>query len=57
MFFVSCPRCGAPIEIPPDAVKPGRNDPWNVMSCDECDFSFDFDDADVQTLPDVAPEA
>lgn len=57
MFFVPCPRCGAVVEIPSDAVGPARDDPWNVTSCDECDFAFDYDDVEVQTLPETAPEA
>lgn len=55
MFFVLCPRCGTPVEIPRDAVGPTRDDPWNVTSCDECDFAFDYDDAEVQTSPETAP--
>jgi hypothetical protein len=38
-------RCGEPIEIPADAVGPHRTDPWNVVGCDECVLTFDFDDA------------
>lgn len=53
MFFVPCPRCGAPVEIPADAVGPGRTDPWNVIQCDECSLAFDYDDGEVQSEPDL----
>ncbi len=49
MFYVICPTCEARVEIPADAVGPDRTDPWNVVLCDECDASFDFDDEDVMT--------
>jgi len=47
MFYVICPTCEARVEIPADAVGPDRSDPWNVVRCDECDTSFDYDDQDV----------
>jgi predicted Zn finger-like uncharacterized protein len=52
MFFVQCPRCGTPIEVPSDAVGPDRSDPWNVIGCDECSLTFDYDDEEVQQAPD-----
>ncbi len=52
MFFVVCPRCGEPVEIPADAVGEDRDDPWNVVQCDECDLSFDYDDAEVDGVAD-----
>ena len=53
MYFVQCPRCGSPVEIPPDAVGPERTDPYNVVGCLDCGLSFDFDDEDVQIAPDL----
>ncbi len=47
MFYVICPNCQARVEIPENAVGLDRTDPWNVVRCDECDASFDFDDEDV----------
>lgn len=49
MFFVPCPRCGAAVDVSADADGLDRRVPWNVVSCDECDFAFDYDDAEVQT--------
>lgn len=57
MFFVPCPRCGAAVELPADAVGPDRTDLWNVVSCDECDFAFDYDDCEVQSRHDAATGA
>ncbi len=56
MFFVPCPRCGAPVDIPSEAIGPNRTDYWNVTRCDECDFSFDYDDVEVQTSSEDAPQ-
>jgi predicted Zn finger-like uncharacterized protein len=47
MFYVLCPCCQAKTDIPADAVGPDRTDPWNVVRCDECDASFDYDDEDI----------
>ena len=52
MYFVQCPRCGAVVEIPSDAVGFNRTDPWNLIGCDECDSTFDYEDEDVQSVPD-----
>ena len=51
MFYVVCPQCKAQVEIPPDAVGPDRTDLFNVISCDECTASFDYDDEDVIAEP------
>ena len=53
MLFVPCPRCGEPVEIAADSVGPNRRHVWNVTQCDECDFAFDYYDAEVQTEPDI----
>jgi hypothetical protein len=52
MYYVQCPRCGAPIDIPDDAVGPDRDDLWNVAQCNECDSAFDYDDEEVVFVPD-----
>ena len=52
MFFVPCPCCGGPVEIPDHAVGPDRTDPWNVCRCDDCDLGFDYDDEEVQFVAD-----
>ncbi len=57
MFFVSCPRCGAVVELPAEAVGRDRIDLWNITRCDECDFTFDYDDVEVQAAPDSTPKA
>jgi len=49
MFYVLCPGCQEKVEIPADAVGPDRSDPWNVIACDECRLSFDYNDEDVLT--------
>jgi hypothetical protein len=48
VFFVQCPLCGAPVELPADAVGTNRSDRWNVTGCIECDSTFDFDNDEVQ---------
>lgn len=57
MFYVPCPRCGAAVDIPAGAVGPERTDLWNVTRCDECDFAFDYDNVEVQSMPDTTPQA
>jgi hypothetical protein len=47
MFYVICPYCQSHVEIPANAVGPNRTDPWNVVGCDDCDITFDYDDEDV----------
>ena len=47
MYYVICPNCQAEVEIPPFAVGPDRTDLFNVVGCQECDTSFDYDDEDV----------
>jgi hypothetical protein len=47
MFYVICPTCGARVEIPADAIGTERSDPWNIVPCDACPASFDYDDEDV----------
>lgn len=47
MYYVICPLCQAQVEIPASAVGLGRTDPWNVVGCDECNATFDYDDEDV----------
>lgn len=49
MFFVPCPNCGTPAEIPADAIGLEREDPWNVISCFECGIVFDYEDCEVQS--------
>ncbi|MBC7854042.1 MAG: hypothetical protein IAF94_11440 [Pirellulaceae bacterium] len=49
MFYVLCPCCGARVEVPSEAIGPGRRRLWNVIVCDTCDASFDYDDEDIQT--------
>lgn len=53
MFYVTCPHCQAQVEIFDDAVGPDRTDPWNVMLCYECGWSFDYDDDEVLEKPDA----
>ena len=48
MYFVPCPGCGSPVEIPADAVGPERTDLWNVVECDACELAFDYENAEVQ---------
>ena len=55
MFFVQCPMCGEIVEIPTDAVGQHRTDPWNVVGCDECDSTFDYEDEEVQYRADSRP--
>jgi len=52
MFFVPCPRCGAVVDIPACVVDHDRIDLWNITRCDECDMTFDYDDAEVRSIPD-----
>lgn len=52
MFFVRCPCCQSPVEIPASAVGPERDDLYNVVVCDVCDAAFDFDDDEVQEKAD-----
>lgn len=52
MYFVQCPLCGSLVEIPGDAIGSHRADPWNVTGCEECDSTFDYEDEDVQCVPD-----
>jgi hypothetical protein len=40
------------VEVPDNAIGSDRTDPWNVIGCDECGASFDFDDDEVQSAPD-----
>jgi len=47
MFYVLCPLCSAKIEVPENAVGPASTDPWNVIGCDDCGFTFDYDDEEV----------
>lgn len=47
MLFVICPCCNARVEVPATAVGPDRADSWNVVSCDDCDAAFNYDDEDV----------
>ncbi len=47
MFYVYCPLCLAKIEVPANAVGSHRTDPWNVIGCDDCDFTFDYDDEEI----------
>lgn len=50
---MQCPKCGQPIELPDNAFGPDRTHPWNVVGCDECDLTFDDDDAEVHREPDA----
>jgi hypothetical protein len=47
MFYVLCPLCLAKIEVPANAVGTNRTDPWNVIGCDDCGCTFDYDDEEV----------
>lgn len=49
MFYVICPFCLSRVDIPDNAVGRERTDPWNVVGCDECDATFDYDDDDIFT--------
>ena len=49
MLYVLCPNCNLPVELPDNAIGPKRSDPWNVVRCDECGTTFDYDDDEVQT--------
>jgi transcription elongation factor Elf1 len=57
MFFVQCPRCGAVVELAADSVGIDRRHKWNVTQCDECDFAFDYDDAEVHVHAESSTEA
>jgi hypothetical protein len=48
MFYLVCPGCGSPVEIPDNAVGPNRTDPWNICRCEICGLSFDYEDAEVR---------
>lgn len=52
MYYVLCPDCDCPVEIPENAVGPQRTDPWNICRCDQCDVSFDYDDREVHYMDD-----
>ena len=52
---VQCPMCGGITEIPTDAVGQHRTDPWNVVGCDECGSTFDYEDEEVQYQADSRP--
>jgi hypothetical protein len=47
MFYVICPLCNAKVEIPDNAVGPDRTDLYNVVACDDCECTFDYDDEEV----------
>lgn len=47
MFYVTCPECHSQVEIPANAIGPERTDLFNVVSCDDCGASFDYDDEEV----------
>lgn len=49
MLFVPCPRCGAVVELSPESFGPDRDVLGNVMRCDECELSFNYDDVEVQS--------
>ena len=51
MFYVICPYCQSHVEIPANAVGPNRTDPWNVVGCDDCGITFDYDDEEVTEEP------
>ena len=51
MFYITCPYCAARIEIPANAVGSERTDPWNVIQCDDCSITFDYDDEEVTEEP------
>ncbi len=56
MFYVLCPLCQARVEIPVNAVGRNRTDLYNVVSCDVCDMTFDYDDEDVAETDEPANE-
>ncbi|HEY4313327.1 MAG TPA: hypothetical protein VGN12_28010 [Pirellulales bacterium] len=47
MFYILCPFCHAKLEIPADAIGLTRTDLYNVIHCDECNMSFDYDDEEI----------
>jgi transcription elongation factor Elf1 len=47
MFYVHCPLCCNKVEIPENAVAEDRTDLFNIVVCDVCDLSFDYDDQKV----------
>jgi hypothetical protein len=49
MFYVICPVRESTVEISENAVGPERSDPWNVIGCDNCGCTFDYDDDEVRT--------
>lgn len=53
MYFVQCPQCGAVVEIPVEFMEKKRKDYWNAAVCEECDSSFDFENATVEFMPDA----
>ncbi|MBC7855286.1 MAG: hypothetical protein IAF94_17800 [Pirellulaceae bacterium] len=52
MSFVLCPCCGSRVEVPSDAIGRDRRRLWDVIVCDTCDASFDYDDEDIQIVDD-----
>lgn len=51
MYVVQCPHCGSVVDIPHEAVGNHRTDRWNVARCDDCDAGFDYDDEEIQLVP------
>jgi hypothetical protein len=47
MFYVVCPCCDSRVEVPTDSVGESRTDLFNVIVCDLCDASFDYDEDDI----------
>ena len=56
MFLVHWPSCGAVLAVPARAVGPDRGDPWNVIGCDECGATFDYDDEEVERRANTATD-
>jgi hypothetical protein len=50
MYFVQCPCCGDPVEIPDEAVGENRTEPCNFVACERCELTFDYDDVQVQSF-------
>jgi hypothetical protein len=56
MYTVPCPHCGSGVEIPEEAVGKYRTDRWNVAHCDECNSGFDYDDEEIEIVPEESED-
>ena len=52
MYFVQCPRCGEPVEVPAYAVAENCTDPCQITACDLCDLTFGYGNEEVELVLD-----